>query len=347
VTARHSVNQLSRAQLAQLGVGIGMIVSPELRQLGDLTNLGLNLLFLKYGRDDERQADELGFQYMLKHQYDVREMRDIFAALQSAQDLTGQSPIPSWLASHPSSPDRIAAVDERIAALGTSQQTDNVNAERYLDRLEGLVYGSNPRDGYFADGRFYHPELAFQFSVPESWRTENLPATVLAVDPNQAAALQLTLTDSNLRAATENFFGQSGAVNRASDRTEINGHDAIVSRFQAETPNGVVLGFVGHIAYGDITYRLTTFALESVYPSQERLFRQIVNSFAPLTDQHILDVKARRLQIVELDRAMTLEEFAQRYPSTNVSIEELAVINQVESASSIMERGTSAKRIVG
>jgi predicted Zn-dependent protease len=284
---------------------------------------------------------------MLQHQYDVREMRDVFAALQSSQDLTGTSPVPSWLASHPSSPDRIAAVDERIAALGTSQQTANVNAQRYLDRLEGLIYGSNPRDGFFADGRFYHPELAFQFSVPESWRTQNLSAAVLASDPNQAAALQLTLTDSNLRAASEDFFGQSGAVNIASNQTVINGHEAIVSRFQAETPNGMVWGLVGHIAYADITYRLTTFALESVYPSQERLFRQIVNSFAPLTDQHILDVKARRLQIVELDRAMTLEEFAQRYPSTNVSIEELAVINQVESASSIMERGTSAKRIVG
>jgi hypothetical protein len=48
VTARHAVNRISKAQLAGLGLGIGMILSPDLAQFSDLANLGLNLLFLKY-----------------------------------------------------------------------------------------------------------------------------------------------------------------------------------------------------------------------------------------------------------------------------------------------------------
>ncbi|HEX8907544.1 MAG TPA: M48 family metalloprotease, partial [Longimicrobiaceae bacterium] len=63
VTARHTVQQLSRQQLAQLGLGIGSILSPTVAQLGNALGSGLQLLFLKYGRDDERQADELGFRY--------------------------------------------------------------------------------------------------------------------------------------------------------------------------------------------------------------------------------------------------------------------------------------------
>jgi len=348
VTARHSVSQLSQAQLAQLALGIGMIASPELRQFGELANTGLSLLFLKFGRDDERQADELGFQYMLAHQYDVREMRDVFVALQSSGELAGQSPIPSWLASHPGPPDRIAAVQERISALETPQQAVKINARSYLERLDGVVYGSDPRHGFFEDGYFYHPELAFQFLVPESWRKQNLTAAVLAISPNQDAALQLTLTQGDAAQGALSFFEESGAVAIESpESTEINGHEAMVSRFQAETPNGAVRGLAAHIEFGEVTYRLVTFAPMGAYQSQETLFRQIIGSFSPATDRDVLDVQARRLQIIELDRDMTLSEFEKDYPSTDLSIEELAVINQVEGPSSTLKGGAAAKRVIG
>src|SRR3954462_3573375 len=72
VTARHSAQQITKAQFAQLGLGIGSILSPTFRQFGQLAGVGAQLLFLKFGRDDERQADELGFKYMLADGYDAR-----------------------------------------------------------------------------------------------------------------------------------------------------------------------------------------------------------------------------------------------------------------------------------
>src|SRR5690606_2048194 len=107
VTARHSVAQMSRAQLAQLGLGLGVILSPEIAQVGDLLGSGLQLLFLKYGRDDERQSDELGFRYMLETGYDVEQMDDVFRALLAASEQAGASPLPSWLSSHPTEAERI------------------------------------------------------------------------------------------------------------------------------------------------------------------------------------------------------------------------------------------------
>jgi predicted Zn-dependent protease len=58
VTARHSVQQMSQQQLAQLALGVGSVLSPTVAQFGDIAAQGLGLLFLKYGRDDERQADD-------------------------------------------------------------------------------------------------------------------------------------------------------------------------------------------------------------------------------------------------------------------------------------------------
>lgn len=95
VTARHSVAMMSRAQLAQLGLGIGSIISPTVAQFGDLAAGGLQLLFLRCGRDAERQADDLGYRYALEQGYDVREMTNVFAALQQSAQLAGQSPVPS------------------------------------------------------------------------------------------------------------------------------------------------------------------------------------------------------------------------------------------------------------
>ena len=89
VTARHSVNQMSKQQLAQLGLGLGAVLVPGGDQLAGLASEGLGLLFLKYGRDDERQADELGFRYALNDGYDVREMGKVFLSLERSSQLEG------------------------------------------------------------------------------------------------------------------------------------------------------------------------------------------------------------------------------------------------------------------
>jgi predicted Zn-dependent protease len=57
IAARHSAKQYSKAQLAQLGLGVGTILidSPI---LSGLTQLGVGMLFLRFSRDNEREADD-------------------------------------------------------------------------------------------------------------------------------------------------------------------------------------------------------------------------------------------------------------------------------------------------
>src|SRR5205814_2499754 len=81
VSARHVANQMSKAQLAQLGLGVASIVSPTMAQLAQVAGAGLQLLFLKFSRTDETQADELGFRFMTKAGYDPRQMLPLFKML--------------------------------------------------------------------------------------------------------------------------------------------------------------------------------------------------------------------------------------------------------------------------
>jgi predicted Zn-dependent protease len=70
VVARHSATQISKQQMAQLGLGIGSILSPTAASLAQAAGVGLQVLFLKYSREDETQADELGFRFMTKAGWD-------------------------------------------------------------------------------------------------------------------------------------------------------------------------------------------------------------------------------------------------------------------------------------
>ncbi len=47
VTARHSVEQMSRQQLAMLGLGLGSAISPTIEKYGQVASAGMGLLFLK------------------------------------------------------------------------------------------------------------------------------------------------------------------------------------------------------------------------------------------------------------------------------------------------------------
>ncbi len=60
VTARHSAAQYSKQTAGSLGLLLGQIFVPELQPFGQVAEAGLGVLFLKFGRDDELQADNLG-----------------------------------------------------------------------------------------------------------------------------------------------------------------------------------------------------------------------------------------------------------------------------------------------
>ena len=92
ITARHSAKQYSRAMLGQVGLVAGSIISPEFAQFADVAQQGLQLLFLKFGRDAESQSDKLGVEYSTKIGYDATEMADFFQTLDRLSSQSGSVP---------------------------------------------------------------------------------------------------------------------------------------------------------------------------------------------------------------------------------------------------------------
>jgi len=348
VTARHSVHQMSEQQLAQLALGVGAILSPTVAQLGGAASQGLGLLFLKYSRDDERQADDLGFRYALNQGYDVRYMDDVFRSLQRLGEASKESPLPSWLATHPGEAERIQTIDSKLAQLQPAQLANTkVNAQQYLQRVNGLVYGADPRNGFFQGNTFYHPDLRFQITLPSGWQGQNLSQAVIAVSPQQDGIIQLTLAQGNSpEAAARAFLSQQGIQAGQASQQTVNGVPAVASTFQAQTEQGVIQGLAAFFTYNGATYQVIGYAPAQRFGAYESAFRQSLGSFAPVTDSRVLNVQPKKLNVVSLPQQMTLAEFAQRNPST-IPLAELAIVNQVEDPNKALPAGTPVKQVTG
>jgi len=347
ITARHSVAQMSRAQLAQLGLGLGTIFVPEVRPYGELASSGLSLLLLKYGRDAERQADTLGFKYAQSQGYDTREMADVFAALQQSAELAGQSAIPNWMASHPAPQERIEAVQRRLAEQSGHGLDSTVGRADFLGQIDGLAYGENPRQGFFREGVFYHPELRFRFQLPEGWQRQNLAQAVVGLSPQQNAAFQFSLaTAPSAEQAFRQFASQQGLQVGRPDATEVNGIPAMSAVFQAQTQQGITTGIATFYELEQRVYQLVTYARIDSFDSYRPTFEAIIESFAAVDDPDILEVQPATVEIVELPRAMSFNEFV-RWSDSTINADQLALINQIQSRSDIIPAGTLLKQVKG
>lgn len=346
VTAKHSVTQISRAQLAQLGLGLGSVFSPAIAKLGGIASAGMQLLFLKYGRDDERQADELGFKYALANHYDVRQMADVFASLGRTKQAHGQSPLPTWESTHPGTAERIQTAQARAATIPANAGTLVAREAEYAARINNLVYGENPREGFFRGALFLHPDLRFQMQFPQGWKTQNTTQAVFAGSSQQDAIMQMTIAAGTPAQAAQQFASQQGLTVLQSSQQNVNGNSAALLAFEAAAEQGAVRGLVGFISYGGSTYQILGYTGAQQFGSYERVFANVVGSFTRLTDQAALNAQPNRMTTIRLDRAMTLSAFNQRYPST-IPIAELAIINQVDGPNSTLAAGSYGKRISG
>lgn len=144
VTARHGVNQRSKQILAAVGLEVAAILDDDIAAWAFAGHLGLGLLFLQHGRDDERQADDLGLRYAMRAGYDPRQMSELFGVLEAVSKVEGAGRLPTWLATHPDPGARRKRVEDQVAKMKISDANANpprIERDSYLERLDGMVFG--------------------------------------------------------------------------------------------------------------------------------------------------------------------------------------------------------------
>jgi predicted Zn-dependent protease len=210
-----------------------------------------------------------------------------------------------------------------------------------------MTFGEDPRQGFFEGSTFYHPGMRFQLQFPSGWKTQNTPSAVVAMSPKEDAIFQLGLAGkASPREAASQFLSQEGMRAGQGSTQSINGNPAATSYFQAQTQQGVIEGLVSFVSYGGMTFGLMGYTPQGNLRSYDAEFVRTINSFDQLRNQAALAVRPAKLELVKVPREMTLAQFNQAYPST-IPIEQLAIINDLENAESVIPRGRMVKRVTG
>lgn len=348
VTARHSAAQMSKQQLASLGLAIGSIASSQIERYSGLAGQALGVMFLKFSRDNENQADELGVRYSSRANYDAREMANVMRLLDrvSSAEGGGGGRLPEWLATHPNPGNRLEHINALIARSQQDFSRATVSRDAYERRLDGVVFGMNPREGFFKGTAFYHPDLKFQVAFPSGWKTFNGKQAVAAQSPGQDAVIELTLVkESSADQAAQAFLSATGIEGGPPTRGSVSGLTSSEAPFAAKGESGTVRGNAVFVEYGNSVYRLLAYGTDAGWPGYQGVAQRALRSFARLTDPAILNVHPQRVDVITVDRRTTIAQLAERRPSP-VPVATLALINQVD-ATTPLEPGRIVKWVVG
>jgi predicted Zn-dependent protease len=331
VLGQHAAEQAANAQLGQLGL-LGAAILGEVfvgQGVGQgVLNYGgaaAGFLFLKYSRDAEREADRAGVAYAEFAGYDAAEAASFFRSLERLGEAAGS--LPSFLSTHPDPEER----ERTIPVLAAQYNGTEVRAAEYLATLDGIVLGADPRQGYTEDGRFYHPELRFQFDVPRGWTVSNGASAVTILEPDNEALLEFTFAqESSAQAAARAFSQQQGVQVARSGAERVSEVPAFKVEGTAETQQGA-LGFVAYfIEYGGNVYRFWGLTGASSYRTYAQVMERAIRSFAPLRDSRYLNREPVRLDVTEAPRTAPFRTFLQGRPlPPEMAAEEMAILNQV------------------
>jgi predicted Zn-dependent protease len=347
VTARHSAQQYTKAQLAGLGIGVASIFSETLYQLAGLVQFGVGVLFLKFSRDNEREADDLGVEYASRAGYDASRMADFFVTMDRLRPASGQDDLPTWLSTHPDPPDRIATIkaetEEWRQKLGL--QDPKVDRDHYLQAIDGLVIGEDPRQGYVENGVFYHPDLRFQFPVPASWDLVNTPSQVGMISEREDAVMFLMLeSGQSPREAAYGFVRGVRAKVVRSDEFVLNGFPCQFLISDVSSQQGVLRVMSYFIQKDNLIYGFHGLTARNRFRAYGRLFESTMGEFHELTDPDKINVEPDRIYIAPASTEGTVEEVLGSLGVPQDQWEETALLNG-KTLGDMVPAGTSLKVI--
>lgn len=355
VAARHAQRRQQTAQRNSILGALGSILSGVLlgnsglgRVLGQGIQQGSQLLTLKFSRSQELEADQLGQQYLTRAGYDPHAMATVLASLALQNRLDSQlqgrnsAQVPAWASTHPDPASRVASANQRAGR--TAGMT---NRDTFLTRIDGLLYGDDPKQGVIEGQQFIHPDLQLAFTAPNGFYMVN-GTTAVSIN-GQSGQAQLTM--GRYGGSLENYIydvfrqiaGQNAQIQPSPvRRTTVNGIPAAYATARANTGNGQV----------DVTVFAYEFARDRAYHFQaitaagrSGVFNPMFGSMRRITSAEASRVIPRRLDVVTVGPRDTVQSLASRMAYTNAQLERFRVLNGLK-ASDRVTAGQKVKLVV-
>ncbi len=340
VAARHSQRRQQAAQRNTLLGAAGAILSGILlgnsglgQQVGQTLLQGSQLLTLRFSREQELEADELGIRYLNQAGYDPRAMATVLSSLAAQNALDARvhgrdnATVPEWASTHPDPASRVQT------ALSKAQgMTGVTNRDTFLSRIDGLLYGDDPAQGVIEGREFIHPDLRLAFTAPQGFYMVN--GTRAVTINGQSGRAQLTLAPYN--GDLGNYVGTVFASmteerNLRPDsiqRTTVNGLPAAYGTTRVQSGNGNV----------DVTVFAYEFANDRAYhflaitpAGQASAFNPMFSSMRRIGAQQAARVIPRQIDVVTVRSGDTVASLARNMAYDDNQVARFRVLNGLSS----------------
>ena len=335
VTARHAAQQYTRASTASVGITIASIFVPQIRPFGDLAQGGIGVAFLKFGRDDELQADALGAEYAAAGGWDPAQVPAFLTTLSRIEEASDRSGTPNWLSTHPQPENRVARVGttvEKVRLVNADTGPLTLDRDGYLRRIDGMVFGDNPEEGIVRGSEFIHPALRFALTFPAGWDVSNGDEDVVAQEPGNKVFVVFRAVREPSAKTLEQVAERHmrGAGYRATEGaiTKINGLDAFVGTYQGNASGiGKAMARGAHIMMGRTTYFIGGIAAPQAFPAVLSDFNNTIHSFRQLERNEADNVQPNRVDLYTARGGDTWQSIAQGPGKGLVKASTLAIMN--------------------
>ena len=348
VAARHGVQRLTRAAPIGLVTGITSaavgIVSSSLANMVSGTGSLLNSAILApYSRGQENDADAIGQELAAKAGWDPEGITHFLNTLdrETSRSDSKSEGIP-FLSTHPSTPERVKKTKQRASEIEAKKATPIANSHAaFLAKLNGLIVGTDARQGIVIEQDFLHPTMHIGMTFPAGWEIVNQSEYVAAVDKQQDAILiiQLDSDGNDPSAAARSFLNEANMGNKTVKKLSINGLPASQIILDKRGQQAIITW----IAFQNQVYRLTGVSKIST-ANHQQVIRKSISTFHQLSSIEMSKIRQQRLRIVSARNGESLTALLKRTGSA-WDEETCAVANNLQTGVSL-NKGQLIKVVV-
>lgn len=335
VTARHAVE---RAEAEAETVVLSQVVSQVLNDpvAGAAVQAGSKLSLARFSRQQELAADQISVRNISRAGYDPYGAGRFLAALgrntsfrNSAQNQSGNDRKLDILSSHPSTPERVAAVTSAARQIGAPGIGER-EAGRWLSAIDGIAYGDDPSDGVVRGKRYLNSALRISFSAPDGFDLEAARDMVIGVSNNNAQALRFDSVTLKPGQTLESYVASGwidGVTTGPVETLELAGLPAVVA-----SGKGTDWTFrLAAIQAGSRVYRFILAARGAGDP--ERPMRAVLDSFRTLTPAEAQATRPLQLRLVTASEGDSPATLAARMAGQDRPLDLFLLLNGLDRGS--------------
>ncbi|MGH6841594.1 MAG: M48 family metalloprotease, partial [Methylocella sp.] len=348
ITAKHAVQREEQEKRAAVISEAASVI--QSKQKSQEVEALARRTIASFSRSQELEADQAGIKVAAKAGFDPYGAARFLNALGRSAALRASlmrrfasTGTPDLLATHPSTPDRVAQAINAARQIG-APGIGTTGRASYLAAIDGMTFGDDPAGGAIRGRKFVHGRLGFAFTAPEGFVLENASQALLGVKTGGTEALRLDSVNVPPATPLAAYMATGwidGLIDSSIATAEVNGMPAATATASA----GEWKFRLAVIRFEpDRVYRLI-FATRVLTEEAKQRFQASIDSFHHVLADEVNAVRRLRLAISVANPGESAEALAEQMAVPDHPLDYFLLINGL-ARGELLQRGEHYKLVV-